>query len=521
VSSTAPQPHNSPAGHDGDSERRDAQHAARGGGTNILTVIAGLILPAFHTVAARLYGAATYGLYSLSLGITEIIAKLSAVGTDKGLMRHIPYHRVADEEPLVRASLRTGFWLSVVGGSILAALAMVFAEPLAAVQRKPDTVVAIRLLAPSTPFLALIVVLISATMGAKIMRFNLFVRGLAQPLLLLAVAAPVALFSPTLSGLCASHLVATVLTAGLALAATTHVFRDIPLSRALLRPDRSEPRFHWEMVQFSIPMGMSEFLNQILTRADIILLSLYVPKEQVGIYAGAELLSRAVSNARYAFDPVASPVLSEALRQGDRARLRYNLQLMTRWVTLLTFPIVTFVLGFRVELLTLFGEEFVAASTAFIILNVAHLINSTFGLTGWVIAMSGRSTTVLLNNLLSAAANILLCLLLIPRFGLVGAALSAACAFVLIQLLQLAEVGVLARVHPFSGGLIKVAIAGGFTLALAIFLSGTTGGPVVVRLVVGTVAMVVTYGFLLVLLRLPREEREIAARLWARLRRRS
>ena len=159
-------------------QRDDARHAAVGGGTNLLAVIAGLALPVYHGMVARLYGAGTYGLYALGLGVTEVIARLGAIGTDKGLLRHIPSHRIAGEEDLVRRSLSTAFWLSLLGASLLGAIAFGLAGPLAALQRKPETVIAIRLLAPSTPFAALIVVLVSATMAAKVMRYNLFVRGL-------------------------------------------------------------------------------------------------------------------------------------------------------------------------------------------------------------------------------------------------------------------------------------------------------------------------------------------------------
>ncbi|MCA9671878.1 MAG: oligosaccharide flippase family protein [Myxococcales bacterium] len=493
--------------------KQDAKHAARGGGTNLLAVIAGLALPAYHTLVARVYGAGAYGLYALGLGIIDLVARLANVGTDKGVLRHIPAHRIAGETQDERRALTTAFWLAAGGGALLAGAVALLAAPLARLTEKPATEAAIRLLAPSTPFVSLVVVLVSATMAAKVMRFNLLVRGLAQPLLLLAIALPVGLYRSTLEALCISHLVASALAALLALWAVKRVFADAPLRSYLAA---GPP--HWEMVRFSIPFGLSELLNAVLQRADVILVSLYVSKERLGTYAAAELLSRAVSNARYAFDPVASPVLSEALRLRDHQRLRYNLQLMSRWVTLLTFPIVTFVIGFREELLSLFGKGFVAAADAFLVLCLGHIVNSTLGLTGWVLAMAGRSKLILFNNLLAASLNVALCLALAPRYGLVGASVAAAGSVTFAQLLSLFEVLALEKVHAFGWPLFKVFLAGAATLLGMLWATPRFVGPVWLRLTYGTLAMLVAYCVLLAVLGLAEEERDIVRKVLARRR---
>ncbi|MBW2732921.1 MAG: oligosaccharide flippase family protein, partial [Deltaproteobacteria bacterium] len=137
-----------------DTRKADAKHAAAGGGTNLLAVIAGLILPAFHMLVARVYGVKVYGLYALGLGVTDPMVRFCSFGTDKGLLRHIPTHRVANEQELEERSLATAFWLTVIVGVLLTIIAEVFAGPLARLQDKPEVVTALRYLAPSAPFAA-------------------------------------------------------------------------------------------------------------------------------------------------------------------------------------------------------------------------------------------------------------------------------------------------------------------------------------------------------------------------------
>lgn len=504
--------------------RQDVRHAAVGAGTNFLAILAGLSEAAFHPLAAHLFGTAFYGIYRWGVSCAEPLLRLSPLGTDKGLLRHIASHRVAGEADLEQRSLRTAFWLTLAASLLLALLAFLFAGPLAALQGKPEVATAIRWLAPSLPCSALILVLISATMAAKTMRYNLLVRGIAQPFSLLLLAVLLGLLFPTLGGLCAAHVLAMALTVALAFWSAARVFQAMPLTRALWPAARtstatpgSAPFFHGEMVRFSLWLGIAEFLNSILQRTDVILIAFFAGPETLGIYAGAEALSRIASNIRYAFDPVASPVLSEALRLKDMGRLRYNLQLMTRWTTIITVPLLLAMMVFRNELLSFFPQAFLAAGPVLVVLLLGHLVNGTLGLTGWVITMGGRSRLILLNNLVSASSNVVLCCLLIPRMGLLGAALSSASSVALLQTIQLVEVVLLYRVHPFSRGFFKALAAGAVVLLLAEFALGALNLPTVARLLLRGFVILAGYGLMLVGLGLAVEERDLARRFWRRV----
>ncbi len=484
--------------------RQDVRHASVGAGTNFLAILAGLSEATFHPLAAHLFGTSLYGLYRWGISSAEPLLRLSPLGTDKGVIRHLASHRVAGEADLEKRSLRTAFWLTLGASSLLALLALVFAGPLASLQGKPEVRTAIRFLAPSLPCSALILVLISATMGAKKMRYNLIVRGIAQPLSLLLLAVLIGAFYPTLGGLCLAHLLAMGLTVGLAFWAAGRVFAAMPLRRALwpaaAPAGEHRPFFHGEMVRFSVVIGISEFLNSVLQRTDIILIAFLAGPETLGVYAGAEAISRVASNIRYAFDPVASPVLAEALRLKDMARLRYNLRLMTRWTTMITVPLLVAMIVFRGELLRLFPQGFLAAGNVLVVLLLGHLVNGALGLTGWVVVMGGHSRMVLVNNLVSATVNIVLCCLLIPRLGVLGAALSSASSVTLMQTLQVVEVAVLYRVHPFSRGFWKALSAGAVVLVLAEFGLGAAGLPSLWLFVFR--AIVVSAGYVLVMLAL-------------------
>jgi O-antigen/teichoic acid export membrane protein len=172
---------------------------------------------------------------------------------------------------------------------------------------------------------------------------------------------------------------------------------------------------------------------------------------------------------------------------------------------------------FRNELLRLFPQAFLAAGPVLVVLLFGHLVNGTLGLTGWVIAMAGRSRLVLLNNLVSASVNVVLCCLLIPRMGLLGAALSSASSVALLQTLQLVEVALLYRVHPFSRGFFKAVAAGAVVLLLAEFAVGALDLPTLASLMLRAFVILAGYGLILVALGLGAEERELVRKSWRKV----
>jgi O-antigen/teichoic acid export membrane protein len=74
-----------------------------------------------------------------------------------------------------------------------------------------------------------------------------------------------------------------------------------------------------------------------------------------------------------------------------------------------------------------------------------------------VLAMAGRTSWNLVNVLVALGVTIGLDVLLIPRYGALGAAIGLACAMVANNVLPLIQVGRAARLHPFGPGTLAAA----------------------------------------------------------------
>ncbi len=148
------------------------------------------------------------------------------------------------------------------------------------------------------------------------------------------------------------------------------------------------------------------------------------------------------------------PKLSELLATGsrDRDRLRPVFATSTAWLVLLSWPLYLTMIVMAPSLLTVFGSGYAQAESVLMILGGAMLVATSVGAVDIVLLMSGKSGWNLLNTLIAVGSNVTLNLLLIPSFGMRGAAIAWAASILLNNLLPLLQVWKLAGVVPFGRG---------------------------------------------------------------------
>jgi O-antigen/teichoic acid export membrane protein len=491
----------------------DARHVARSGVLQLLSALGQGLMPVTNILVARLFGMAIFGAYQASVAILDVLTRTGQAGSMGGMHRFIAAHRAAGEADLEKRALGTGIRLTVAVSSVLAVGLALLAKPIARAWHEPSLAATLPIMAPAVLLAATTLVLINATLGAKVARMSLYVRGLAEPILLLSAVVIASRLGGSLRSLSIAHVTSAVVVTTLAVAACIRVFGWSHLRQALAT------RRHRGFVHFALPLGASDLMSAVLQRADTLLVASFAGLDALAIYTAAEFITRVIANPRYLFDYIIAPVVAEALQMKDRARVRYNLALVTRWVVTACLPIAATIIALRAEILGLYGARFVAGAGTLVILAFHNLVIGCLGLTPYVVAMGGRSRLVLINNICAAALNVALGFVLVPRMGIAGAAISVMVSMLALQVALTVEAWILERVHPFTMSLLRPVGA-----ALAAFAVEQTVhtimSPGAARATVVVATGTVGYLGALLALGLAPEEREVARKLLARLRRR-
>jgi O-antigen/teichoic acid export membrane protein len=489
----------------------DARHAARSGAVQVITAIVQALLATTQIVFAHLYGKSVYGAYVSALAVLEIFYRGGAGGADKAMLRYVAASRAAGNSAGVRSALGTGLRLNLVVGGLFALGLVIGAPWIASGLGQTAVAPALRILAPLPLLTGGLWVLVQASLAARSTKANFYVRGLAEPALLLIAGLVAWRLGGGLPALAAAHVVGATLTLMLAIVVVRGVLRPDETRRVLTAPT-------WRgFARFSLPIGASEMLNAVVQRADIVILTTLKGVQAAAIYGAADLFTRSIASIRYAFDSILAGVMSETLHLGETARMEYNLRLATRWVVSLAAPVAVTVVVLRHELLGMFGFSYVGGADTLLALAVAYVVTASLGLTGWILVVAGHSRLSFGNNLVGSLFNVPAAYLLINRFGAVGAGYAALGTAVVSQALIVGEVAILKKVHPFGAGLWKP-IAAGLAAAAVEAVVHAEAARTWLRVPAAILAGLVTYALALFAFRLPSEERQILSRNIRRLR---
>jgi O-antigen/teichoic acid export membrane protein len=170
--------------------------------------------------------------------------------------------------------------------------------------------------------------------------------------------------------------------------------------------------------------------------------------------------------------------------------------------------------------MAVFGDEFVSGWPVIVVIAAAQLFSSSVGPTARVLVMTGRQRIVVLSTVGSAVAAVTLNLILVPRFGIFGAAAATAVAVVLANVVTLLFVYRRLGFWPYSARYAKPVIAG-LIAAAAMYLARLalpTYTGVSALLIFGSLLLVV-FLVLLVALGLSPSDRHFLASFWAAVRR--
>jgi len=182
-------------------------------------------------------------------------------------------------------------------------------------------------------------------------------------------------------------------------------------------------------------------------------------------------------------------------------------QLANKWVVMVQIPIFLFMVIFPKPILSIFGESYTGGATALVILAIANFIKVSTGMGGIIIDMAGYTRMKLFNSFIRLALYIILDYFLIPRWGLIGAAMAVLIGEGSVNMLRLFQVYMIYHILPFNLSFLKPVIATGAALA-GVFLIGTwlPGEASLINTAVNTLVMCLVYAAVLLMLGLSVEE---------------
>lgn len=370
---------------------------------------------------ARALGPEEYGVYAFALSLVTLLAIPAQMGLPTLVVREVAKYQAQERWNLLRGLLLRANQAVLVLSLLIGFAAAVVAWALArqATETQFATFAWALLL---LPLLAL-----GDLRGAALRGLRRVVQGqvperLLRPGLLILLSGLVVLSRGELTAPSAMALHALAAAVAFLVGAVL-LLRALPSETRKAAPSYASATWLRSVLPLSFLAGMQVINSQL----DLVMLGFLGSKEEVGTYRVVVQGATLVGFTLAAANVVLAPHIAQLHAAGDRIRLQYMVTRGAQFVLLTALPVAGAFIVFGGPILALvFGGAYRAGDAALAILCLGQLVNAGAGSVALILNMTGYERDTAVGVATAALANFIFNLILIPRFGMEGAAAATA-----------------------------------------------------------------------------------------------
>lgn len=205
-----------------------------------------------------------------------------------------------------------------------------------------------------------------------------------------------------------------------------------------------------DLFNISLPMFLAAVFQQSQKWGDTFFLGVLGSSTDVGIYYIGLRIAMFVSIPANAFNKIFMPVAGRLIGKGDQAELNDLYKIVTRLIFVscsLFFGVIFFMKGYMLQW---FGKDYTSSAPVIFVILISETIDFGVGAARQLITMSGGGKINLINSILTLITKVVSSYLLIPKYGIMGAAYANALSNAFMNLVSVAELMVIYKLSPFN-----------------------------------------------------------------------
>jgi len=392
----------------------------------LFKIVGGVLMFLFGVAAARVLGARGSGAFYWALAWFNVVMAVATFGLDNFIVREVAVLASRDQWAILTVTLKNtlalAFGLALFGAVGLWIYGWL-GTPLAMA-----SVGANKLLLPlglALPAVILAMLYGDALRGVGRIQSAILIQSIGLPLIALLSLTWAAHLGGTLgvawaySGAGFLLLMAAVVTWRQKI---VHVHPAVLSVKHLFRQLRA-----------NMPLAWVTMLGRAQSWIDILVLGFYVTASDLGDYNAALRIAALISFMLGAVNVVAAPRFAAAAANSGTGLLRQDYERLRFATMIMSFPVIAICILWPAGVLSLFGPGFDKASEVLRILAFGQFVNALTGPSGTLLIMSRHERFVAYSLIFSVGLTLTLCLLLVPIYGIVGAAVGSTSGLIVLN----------------------------------------------------------------------------------------
>lgn len=418
----------------------------------------------FGILITRFLGPENFGLYTISLTVGMIGGGLAMLGLDFALVRFVSLFASRDDKAGLWGILQIGLGITTIAGLLVGVGIYALATPIAEhIFHDLRLVPLIRIASLISPLIALTNNLAAATRGFNKMQYDVIAREAVPSLLRLFLIGLMVLVGLSAAATLIIYIFGLVVALALLVYFLNFLF-------PLVRPVNSARRDTKDVLIYSLPAYFSNLIDTFGGNLQGILLGSLNSIATAGIFSVTSTVSMVSNTFNSSLGTASNPIISSLHGKGELAEMKRFYQITTKWMFTVNLLFFLIIVMFPGDILGIFGKDFAEGATALVILVSKNMVVAIVGITGGILNMTGHSSLRLVNSIVYSVLSIALSLLLIPHWGIIGAAIAVLISNLTVGLLRVIQVFLLFRILPFNMTFTKPIVAGLVAYSIGLFI---------------------------------------------------
>ncbi len=452
-------------------EKEDEHHLktiVRGAGIAFTgLILAKLFAYIYRILIARYFGPADYGLFSIGVAVFTIFSVIMMLGFNSTIVHYVAHFLSKNDEKRVKGIILFAFRVVLPVSALMALFLYVFSGLISsAFFHAPELAPVFRIFSLALPFYSLVLIGSVTFVGFQRIRYKVYADSIISNVLKIVFLVAFASMGLGVAGIASSWLAATII-AGLL--SVYYIYRVFPAIRT------AKPVYlKKEVLSYAFPLFLTSVMLIVFSYTDIIMLG-YFPNVgivDVGIYSAGVAVAQLLNIMPLALTALFLPVLTKLHAKGQMERFNNTYRTVTRWTFLVNLPASLMMVFFSRQIITIFfGSEFASGSTALALLGVGYLFYSISSIPFLLLNSIKRNQAVLYSTGIALLLNAAFNALLIPIYGIEGAAISVVIANAMRLLLVMGASYYYVRAMPVGSGILKSLASGAVSLTAVNYVS--------------------------------------------------
>ncbi|HRJ68162.1 MAG TPA: lipopolysaccharide biosynthesis protein [Beijerinckiaceae bacterium] len=373
-----------------------------------------------QVVLARLLGADDYGIFAWAWALVAVGGYATTFGLSQTAVRHLALYAEQKDSAAAQGFLRFSMLCVIAGSSALAAVTALPVLAGAIPWIEANRLVPMLIVLAIIPFFALgdLAEGFARSQGWSVLALA---PGYVMRQLLLILLLPAIWLlgkTPTVTTGLTVALVATAMTALVQMALVLQRLKSV-FARGEIRHD-DRPRW----LSAAGPVFLADIVQVLRQNVDVLILAAFAPPAQVAVYFAATRVASLLGLVEFAVGAAAAHRFARIDAKHDAGALDRAVResaILTFWPTLFAAVLLWLISPL---VLALFGEGYRSANELVLVLALGAVLRASVGPADDLLTMQGHGAMNLVAQAVGLATVSLTAIVLVPKLGPSGAALS-------------------------------------------------------------------------------------------------